>query len=445
MPPTSRPVPRRPAARRRAAAALAAAAPALAALLLPRPAGAQPAAGAAAGGAVAGGAAPTSARPYSLYVSSESGDRVSHVRVDSAGWRVVREVPVALSPTDRAGPHNVSVAPDGRFWYVSIAHGKPFGAVWKFAAGTDSLVGRAPVGMFPTTIGLAPDGEWAYVPNSDFHGDRGRANTVSVIWTPEMRTVAELPACDMPHGSRWNGAGTTVYIACMMSDELVTIDAGAMRVARRVPLGSGRPMSMAAHLAAEARADSAAAGAPAGAPAGAHGDHAAHAAAAPPRRAPGAASSTMPGQNPDCLTTYVSVSPDDRRLYLACNHANELQVRDAATLALVGRVATGAGAYNVEPSPDGRLVLVTNKKAQSVSIIDAATLRELARVPTSKKVPHGIAFSPDGRLAFVTCESQGTDPGAVDAIDLAARRRVASLPIPLQPTGIARWDGPAGR
>jgi YVTN family beta-propeller protein len=100
-------------------------------------------------------------------------------------------------------------------------------------------------------------------------------------------------------------------------------------------------------------------------------------------------------------------------------------------------VATGAGAYNVEPSPDGRWVLVTNKKAQSVSIIDAATLREVARVPTSKKVPHGITFSPDGRLAFVTCESVGTDPGAVDAIDLATRTRVASLPIPLQPTGIA--------
>lgn len=145
----------------------------------------------------------------------------------------------------------------------------------------------------------------------------------------------------------------------------------------------------------------------------------------------------MPGQNPDCLTTYVSVSPDDRRLYLACNHSNELQVRDAATLALVARVPTGAGAYNVEPSPDGKWVLVTNKKAQSVSVIDAATLREVARVPTSKPVPHGVAFSPDGRYAFVTCESVGTDPGAVDAIDLATRRRVATMPIPLQPTGIA--------
>jgi DNA-binding beta-propeller fold protein YncE len=62
-------------------------------------------------------------------------------------------------------------------------------------------------------------------------------------------------------------------------------------------------------------------------------------------------------------------------------------------------------------------------------------------VPTSKPLPHGIAFSPDGRYAFVTCESVGTDPGAVDAIDLTTLQRVASIEIPLQPTGIAVAPG----
>jgi len=74
----------------------------------------------------------------------------------------------------------------------------------------------------------------------------------------------------------------------------------------------------------------------------------------------------------------------------------------------------------VEPSPDGRLVIVTNKKDQSVSLVDAAALTEVARIPTSKKVVHGVAFSPDGRLAYVSCESIGADPGAVDVIDLGA-------------------------
>jgi len=130
------------------------------------------------------------------------------------------------------------------------------------------------------------------------------------------------------------------------------------------------------------------------------------------------------------------VSPDDKRLYVACNYANNLPVWAAATFTLVQEVPVGKGAYNVEPSPDGKLVLVTNKKDQSVSIIDAVKLTEIARIPTSKKIVHGIAYSPDGRLAYVTSESIGADPGSVDVIDLALRKVVGTIAIPGQPTGI---------
>ena len=66
-----------------------------------------------------------------------------------------------------------------------------------------------------------------------------------------------------------------------------------------------------------------------------------------------------------------------------------------------------------------------------------ASLKEIARIPTSKTVVHGIAFSPDSRVAYISCESVGSDPGAVDMIDLAARKVVASISVPGQPTGIA--------
>jgi YVTN family beta-propeller protein len=139
----------------------------------------------------------------------------------------------------------------------------------------------------------------------------------------------------------------------------------------------------------------------------------------------------------ECAPTFVSVSPDDRRLYVACNYGNSLQVWDAATLTRTKEIPLGKGAYNVEPSPDGKLVIVTNKKDQSVSLVDAVGLTELARISTSKKVVHGVAFSPDGRLAYVSCESIGADPGAVDVIDLASRRLISSIAVPGQPTGIA--------
>jgi len=197
-----------------------------------------------------------------------------------------------------------------------------------------------------------------------------------------------------------NHAGSLIYVSCMNSDEILEIDRQSFRIQRRHKTGEGVPQPMSAM-------------------------HTSPAAAAH-----------------DCAPTFVSVSPDDRRLYVACNHGNTLQVLDAATLQLVKEIPTGAGAYNVEPSADGRWVIVTNKKAQSVSLVDAQLLTEVARIPTSKKLPHGVACAPDGRWAFISVESIGTDPGAVDVIDLWTLARVASIPVPLQPTGITILRGP---
>ena len=59
-------------------------------------------------------------------------------------------------------------------------------------------------------------------------------------------------------------------------------------------------------------------------------------------------------------------------------------------------------------------------------------LDALLRVPEL----YGARISPDGRWAFISVESVGADPGAVDVIDLSTRERVASLAVPRQPTGI---------
>ena len=344
--------------------------------------------------ALIAGFATTQTPAYRILVASESGDIVTQLTWDGTALKTVKVVPVGIMPADIDGPHNVTVSPDGKYWYVTIAHGTPYGTLWKMAAGADTVVAKAGVEMFPTTIALTPDGELAFVANSDFHGDHPRVNVVTVVQTATMAPLTNLRACDMPHGVKANHAGTRVYVSCMNSDEILEIDRQSFRISRRHKTGEGSPQPMSAM----------------------------HTSAAPAAH--------------DCSPTFVAVSPDDRRLYVACNHGNSLQVLDAATLDLVKEIPTGAGAYNVEPSPDGRWVIVTNKKAQSISLVDARLLTEVARIPTSKKLPHGVAYAPDGRWAFISVESIGADPGAVDVIDLWTLTRVASLPVPLQPTGI---------
>lgn len=338
---------------------------------------------------------------YRILVASESGDIVTELTWNGTALAVSKVVPVGLMPADIDGPHNVAAAPDGSVWYVTIAHGTPYGSLWKMSAGSDSLLGRAQVEMFPTTIALTPDGALAFVANSDFHGDHPRVNVVTIVQTASMTPITNLPACDMPHGVKVNHAGTAVFVSCMNSDEILEVDRQSLRIRRRNKTGKGMGHATG--------------------PAG----------AGPPIH--GTAASGAPD---DCSPTFVSVSPDDRRLYVACNHGNTLQVLDAATLELVQEIPVGAGAYNVEPSPDGRWVIVTNKKAQSVSLVDAQRLTEVSRIATSKPLPHGVAYDPDGRWAFISVESVGADPGAVDVIDLNSRSRVASIAVPRQPTGI---------
>jgi DNA-binding beta-propeller fold protein YncE len=358
---------------------------------------------------------------YRVGVVSESGDIVSWFKPGAGTLTPDRVVPVGIMPADIDGPHNLAVSPDNKYYYISIAHGTPFGSLWKMDARGDSLLGRAPLEMFPTTIGLTPDGELAFVANSDFHGDHPRMNVVTVVHTPSMTTITQLPACDMPHGVKSNHAGTFVYVSCMNSDELLEIEVATLRITRRAKTGSGHDMNAMAGM------DHAAMN---------HAPNPASQASAPPPPAPAA------GGDGSCAPTFVSVSADDKTLYAACNHGNSLQVWDAASLTKTREIPLGQGAYNVEPSPDGKWIIVTNKKDKSFSLIDGVTLTELVRIPTTKKIVHGVAYSPDGKYAFITQESIGADPGAIDMLDLSTRKVVTSVPVPAQPTGVAIWRKP---
>ena len=90
---------------------------------------------------------------YYVYVAAESQDEVALVRFGPGGAEVARIVEASLSPTDIDGPHGIAVSPDGSNWYVSIAHGLPFGRIQKFATGSDRERGTAVVG--PTTAAAA--------------------------------------------------------------------------------------------------------------------------------------------------------------------------------------------------------------------------------------------------------------------------------------------------
>ena len=358
---------------------------------------------------------------YLFYLLSESADKIALIRFGPNGARVEKEFETGNMPTDTDGPHGIAVSADKKFYYVSLAHGRPYGAVWKYSAADDKVLGRVQLGYFPATLDVSKDGEFLYAVNFNLHGDMV-PSSVSVVATTPMMEIARIPTCTMPHGSRLNPQGTKHYSACMMDDMLVEIDTGTLKVSRHFIVTKDKEMGIAGPPKVDAaktgaKTDISTKSAEHRHSTGGHGID-------PPK----------PGDH-SCSPTWAQPSVDGASVFVACNASSEIVEVDAVAWKVKRRIPAGAGVYNLAVSKNGRLI-ATNKRDQSVSIFEIASGRELARLKTKRKVLHGVVISPDDRYAFISVEGIGSEPGTVEIIDLEAMKTVAMVDVAPAAAGI---------
>ena len=84
---------------------------------------------------------------YFVYVTAESADEVYVVHFDGQQAGIQSMVEVGYMPTEIEGPHGLTVEPGGKHWYLSMAHGMPFGTLYKYRTSDNRLVGK--VGQCP--------------------------------------------------------------------------------------------------------------------------------------------------------------------------------------------------------------------------------------------------------------------------------------------------------
>jgi DNA-binding beta-propeller fold protein YncE len=349
---------------------------------------------------------------YLIYVVCESADKIVLIRFGPGGAKIESQMRTGLMPMDVNGPHGIAVSPDKQYFYVSEGHGRPEGSVWKYRAGTDTVIKYTSLGLFPATTDITPDGNFIYVANANFHGDMV-PSSISVVATDQMIEVKRIPTCTMPHGSRLNHAGTKHYSVCMMDDMLVEIDARKFAVSRYFMLAQGKEMGMTGAPFAQGMPDN-------------------------------MLGHTMADHKPSCTPTWAQPSNDGKIIYVACNSSNEIVAVNTDTWTLARRFPAGTGVYNLAMTKDGRLI-ATNKRGQSVSIFDPVTGKELARIPTQRKIVHGAVISPDDRYAFISVEGVGAEPGTVEVIDLSSLKTVATVDVGPQAAGIDFWKTDASK
>jgi len=299
-----------------------------------------------------------------LYVTSGFTDEV--LRLDAGSGAVVRRIPTERRRDEVDEPHAVAIAPDGRHWYVSVAHGEP--TLWKFEASGDRLVGRV---TLPTAgaarIGITPDGTRAFVPDYD-RSQPGVPGRVAVVDLADLNVVAAPVVCDGPHHAEVSPSGDLVAVACSLGDEIVLLDASTLAERGRFAAG--------------------------------------------PEAGP-------PGQ-PVLKPLNLEWSPDGTTLWVGLHLAGAVRAF-RATGEILGTVPVGAGPAQIALTADGSTLVVANRGDASVSLVDAGSMVETARIPLGAEHPHGIALDQEGTRAFVSCEGTPRTAGRAVAVDLARR------------------------
>lgn len=350
------------------------------------------------------------AQQYYAYVTAESEDEVSLIRFDaqSGEGEIVRNIAVGKYPAENDGPHGINVSADGKYIYVSIAHGNPYGYLQKIDAETGELLDEAPLGMFPASMEVSRSTGFLYIVNFNLHGDMV-PSTVSVIDPEIMEVITEIPTGIMPHGSRMNADGSRQYHVSMMTDELIEIDTRKMIVSRRLPLSKESMQKMPADMDHEKMNQQN----------GMKMDH----------------MMSDPVEKP----TWADPHPTKPLVYVAANGSSEILEIDTEKWEVTRRWDSGKAPYNLEVSHDGKLLVVSYKGEAATGVWDLENGKELAKIPNSRTITHGVAISSDNRYAFISVEGIGGEPGSVDVIDLQKLEMADHIETGKQAGGIIFW------
>jgi len=232
-------------------------------------------------------------------------------------------------------PASVAVSPDGTTVYVTRILDDTLSVI---DTSTNTVIDTVTVGHRPDSVAVSPDGTTVYTANS-------LDDTLSVIDTSTNTVIATVTVGDDPDSVAVSPDGTTVYTANFSDDTLSVIDAATKTVIGTVTVGDG------------------------------------------PRS--------------------VAVSPDGTTVYVANSLDDTLSVIDTSTMTVIDTVTVGDDPVSVAVSPDGTTVYTANSVDDTVSVIDTSTMTVIGTV-TVGDGPRSVAVSPDGTTVYVANTFDGT-------------------------------------
>ncbi len=339
-----------------------------------------------------------------LYVSSEGGDdEPTHDDIYNRFISVVDTATMQVSRVqDDSLQYGLAETPDGGEVYVSEGD---TGTVGVFAVAGATLSKQATVDLdpqdFPWGLAIAPDGRHAYVA-----GFRG--NSLSVIDTASRQRVGRVATGQFPYGVAISPDGTRAYVS-----NWGLFNPSADEVQSNFTVVDTPPFTLGGYNTDESSSvwfyDLTAPANPT--------------VTAKVRVGPDLDGfEIVSGSLPSSLT----VSPDGSLLAVTTSNADEVQLLDARTGALVRTIdlrvfgaegPTGSQPNGLTWSPDGSVLYVAEGGRNSVAVVDPLTGDVAVRFPTGW-YPSAVAVTADGNRLFVaSAKGLGAGPNGIEVDD----------------------------
>ena len=334
-------------------------------------------------------AAPVQAANYQVYVTNErSGD----VTVINGGdFSVAATIPVGKRP------RGIHASPDGKTVYVALsgtpieappqidAHGNPVfekkkggddddAAADKAADGigvldvaAKKLTGKLNAGSDPEEFALSKDGRRIYISNED-------TKTASVISIAAAKLEHIIPVGQEPEGVTTTPDGKQFYVTCEAGGDIYVVDTATYSAAAHFKV-NGRPRSVAflstggiGFIPSESAGEL----------------------------------NVIDSVNIKVLKTIalppasrpmrVTLSPDEKRLYVSNGRAGTISVFDTHSYELLDTIKVGTRPWGMGVSPDGKFLFTANGPSNDVSVVDLKTNKEVRRIKAGSS-PWGIAIT----------------------------------------------------
>ena len=113
------------------------------------------------------------------------------------------------------------------------------------------------------------------------------------------------------------------------------------------------------------------------------------------------------------------------RVYQTNSAGDQVDIIDPATNKVVQVVRDIEVPHGVAFSPDGTRAWISCEAENDVWAVDTKTAKLIRKIPLSGK-PNNLAVSKDGKRVFISIREA---PGAVDVVDTASMQKIKSIPV----------------